>query len=250
MATDAATRLAQDLAALIRKDVPIYCVREDLAERGLLEGKLLEGIVLMSRTQMPRLFGEYDQVWRWETAWRSGRRRKRVSHNANQTSIRAASEKFERSGRGSNDGQHPAAVARSETAGRDDHGHGVVRRAMDRHRPRRLHRRDLEPAARRHDDGHVPMIKDGKPIFYELLLIAEDTARWRSSSPPSSGPARLGGGVVPLRLPLVAKRDGRIYFDGMTFERVGADRVKVYLAIEHKDGSVREEIFEYSRTKP
>ena len=56
---------AQDLAALIRKDVPIYCVKEDLAERGLMESKLLEGIVLMSRAQMPRLFSEYDQVWRW-----------------------------------------------------------------------------------------------------------------------------------------------------------------------------------------
>ena len=56
---------AQDLAALLRKDVPIYCLKEDLAERGLLEGKLLEGIVLLSRAQTPRLFGEYDQVWRW-----------------------------------------------------------------------------------------------------------------------------------------------------------------------------------------
>lgn len=56
---------AQDLASLIRKDVPVYCVKEDLAERGLLDSKLLEGIVLMSRAQMPRLFGEYDQVWRW-----------------------------------------------------------------------------------------------------------------------------------------------------------------------------------------
>lgn len=56
---------AQDLAALLRKDVPIYCVKEDLAERGLLEGKLLEGIVLMSWAQTPRLFSEYDQVWRW-----------------------------------------------------------------------------------------------------------------------------------------------------------------------------------------
>jgi sulfur relay (sulfurtransferase) DsrF/TusC family protein len=56
---------SQDLAALLRKDVPIYCVKEDLADRGLLEGKLLEGIVLMSRAQMPRLFGEYEQVWRW-----------------------------------------------------------------------------------------------------------------------------------------------------------------------------------------
>jgi hypothetical protein len=53
---------------------------------------------------------------------------------------------------------------------------------------------------------------------------------------------------VSRRFPLVAKRDGRVYFDGMTFERVGADRVKVYLSIENKDGSVREEIFEYSRT--
>jgi sulfur relay (sulfurtransferase) DsrF/TusC family protein len=57
--------LAQDLASLIGKGVPIYCAKEDLAERGLLEGKLLEGIVLMSRAQMPRLFAEYDQVWRW-----------------------------------------------------------------------------------------------------------------------------------------------------------------------------------------
>jgi hypothetical protein len=53
------------------------------------------------------------------------------------------------------------------------------------------------------------------------------------------------------RFPLVAKRDGRMYFDGMTFERVGMDRVKIYLAIENrKDGTVREEIFEYSRAKP
>jgi hypothetical protein len=35
------------------------------AERGLMEGKLLEGVVLMSRVQMPRLFAECDQVWRW-----------------------------------------------------------------------------------------------------------------------------------------------------------------------------------------
>jgi sulfur relay (sulfurtransferase) DsrF/TusC family protein len=57
--------LAQDLVALTAKDVPIYCVKENLAERGLMEGKLLEGVVLLSRAQMPRLFAEYDQIWRW-----------------------------------------------------------------------------------------------------------------------------------------------------------------------------------------
>ena len=99
--------------------------------------------------------------------------------------------------------------------------------------------------------GMYRMIKDGKPIFYELLLIAEDSGslaiKLRHFHPDLRGWEERD---VSLRFPLVAKRDGRIYFDGMTFERVGADRVKVYLAIENKDGSVREEIFEYSRTKP
>jgi uncharacterized protein DUF6265 len=97
--------------------------------------------------------------------------------------------------------------------------------------------------------GMYRMVKDGKPIFYELLLIAEENGSLAIKLKHFH--ADLRGWEerdASLRFPLVAKRDGRIYFDGMTFERVGTDRVKVYLAIEHKDGSVREEIFEYSRT--
>ena len=98
--------------------------------------------------------------------------------------------------------------------------------------------------------GMYRMIKDGKPIFYELLLITEDSGslaiKLRHFHPDLRGWEERD---VSLRFPLVAKRDGRIYFDGMTFERVGTDRVKVYLAIEHKDGSVREETFEYARAK-
>ena len=56
---------AQDVAALIRKDVPVYCIKEDLAERGLLEASCSKASCWMSRAQMPRLFAEYDQVWRW-----------------------------------------------------------------------------------------------------------------------------------------------------------------------------------------
>jgi hypothetical protein len=97
--------------------------------------------------------------------------------------------------------------------------------------------------------GMYRMVKDGKPIFYELLLIAEENGSLAIKLKHFH--ADLRGWEerdASLRFPLVAKRDGRIYFDGMTFERVGTDRVKVYLAIEHKDGSVREEVFEYSRT--
>jgi hypothetical protein len=99
--------------------------------------------------------------------------------------------------------------------------------------------------------GMYRMIKDGKPVFYELLLITEENGSLAIKLKHFH--ADLRGWEerdASVRFPLVAKRDGRIYFDGMTFERIGADRVKVYLAVEHKDGKVREETFEYSRTQP
>jgi hypothetical protein len=99
--------------------------------------------------------------------------------------------------------------------------------------------------------GMYRMIKDGKPVFYELLLIAEENGSLAIKLKHFH--ADLRGWEerdASVRFRLVAKRDGRIYFDGMTFERIGADRVKVYLAIEEKDGKVREETFEYSRTQP
>ena len=99
--------------------------------------------------------------------------------------------------------------------------------------------------------GMYRMIKDGKPVFYELLLITEENGSLAIKLKHFH--ADLRGWEerdASVRFPLVAKRDGRIYFDGMTFERIGADRVKVYLAVEHKDGKVQEETFEYSRAKP
>lgn len=98
--------------------------------------------------------------------------------------------------------------------------------------------------------GMYRMIKDGKPVFYELLLITEENGSLAIKLKHFH--ADLRGWEerdASVRFPLVAKRDGRIYFDGITFERIGADRVKVYLATEHKDGKVNEETFEYSRAK-
>jgi hypothetical protein len=99
--------------------------------------------------------------------------------------------------------------------------------------------------------GMYRLIKDGKPALYELLLITEENGSLAIKLKHFH--ADLRGWEerdASVRFPLVAKRDGRIYFDGMTFERIGADRVKVYLAVEQKDGKVHEETFEYSRTQP
>jgi hypothetical protein len=99
--------------------------------------------------------------------------------------------------------------------------------------------------------GMYRMIKDGKPVFYELLIITEESGslmiKLKHFHPDLRGWEERDASV---KFPLVAKRDNRIYFDGMTFERVAADRVKVYLVIENrKDGSVREETFEYVRAQ-
>jgi predicted aldo/keto reductase-like oxidoreductase len=45
---------------------------------------------------------------------------------------------------------------------------------------------------------------------------------------------------------LVAKEEGAMHFDGMSFHPKG-DALTVYLAIEHEDGKVTEEKFEYAR---
>ena len=101
--------------------------------------------------------------------------------------------------------------------------------------------------------GMYRMTKDGKAMFYELLLITEEqgslAVKLKHFHPDLRGWEERD---ESLRFPLVARRDGRIYFDGMTFERLAADRVKVYLAIEdHQSGGpAREETFEYSRAKP
>jgi hypothetical protein len=99
--------------------------------------------------------------------------------------------------------------------------------------------------------GMYRMIKDGKPVLYELLLITEENGslaiKLKHFHADLRGWEERDASVC---FPLVAKLDGRIYFDGMTFERIGADRVNVYLAVEQKDGKVHEETFEYSRTQP
>jgi hypothetical protein len=99
--------------------------------------------------------------------------------------------------------------------------------------------------------GMYRLIKDGKPVFYELLTMLEEKG---------SLVIRLKHFHADLKgweerdeseeFAFVARREGRIYFDGMTFERSGEDAVTVYLAIEHKDGKVTEESFRYTRECP
>jgi hypothetical protein len=99
--------------------------------------------------------------------------------------------------------------------------------------------------------GMYRMLKDGKPVFYEFLIITEEhgslVIKLKHFHPDLRGWEERDASV---KFPLVVKKSRRMYFEGMTFERVTDDSVKVYLVIENrKDGSVREETFEYVRAK-
>jgi hypothetical protein len=61
-----APRMDRDVADLIEnRNIPVYVVEEDLAERGIASGELVSGVKLISRRRLPSLFAEYEIVSHW-----------------------------------------------------------------------------------------------------------------------------------------------------------------------------------------
>jgi hypothetical protein len=97
--------------------------------------------------------------------------------------------------------------------------------------------------------GMYRHLKDDKPVFYELLTLAEERGslviRLKHFNPDLTGWEEKGDSVS---FPFVAKQDGVLHFDGMAFKPRGKDAVTVYLAIRDKQvASVREAEFHYTR---
>lgn len=96
--------------------------------------------------------------------------------------------------------------------------------------------------------GMYRMLRNGRPVLYEFLTLAEIDGslvlRFKHFHPDMRGWEDRDEFVA---FPLVAVQDGRIYFEGMTFEPRGHE-VAVYIVFEnHETGSVREEVFRYRR---
>jgi hypothetical protein len=58
-------QLPESIAALAAKGVEISLVREDLEERGIATGDLVPGLRMVRRADIPKLMGNFDQVWHW-----------------------------------------------------------------------------------------------------------------------------------------------------------------------------------------
>lgn len=57
--------LADDVAGLAAKGVDVYAVSEDLAERGIQNGELVESVKMITRERITELIESHDRVWHW-----------------------------------------------------------------------------------------------------------------------------------------------------------------------------------------
>lgn len=98
--------------------------------------------------------------------------------------------------------------------------------------------------------GMFRMVSDGKPVFYELMLLIQDSSgvklQLKHFSHPLKGWEEKNSPGVVFDLLKVEGR--KAFFDGMTYELTGADDLVIYLADTGPNGNVHEEIFHMSRT--
>jgi hypothetical protein len=99
--------------------------------------------------------------------------------------------------------------------------------------------------------GYFRLVKDGKPVFYELMTLLEAEGsvemRLKHVNPDMTGWEEKNGYVT---FKLVKHDQTGAYFSGLTFKRVGDDQIDSYLALRNRtDNTVREEKFTYRRVK-
>lgn len=99
--------------------------------------------------------------------------------------------------------------------------------------------------------GYFRLVKDGKPVFYEILTLLEAEGsvemRLKHVNPDMTGWEEKNGYVT---FKLVKHDETGAYFSGLTFRRAGPDQIDGYLALRNRaDDTVREEKFVYRRMK-
>jgi hypothetical protein len=55
----------KDLLKMQGAGIPVHVVREDTAERGIPSRSVAKEFKLISSSELPGLFSQYDQVWHW-----------------------------------------------------------------------------------------------------------------------------------------------------------------------------------------
>jgi hypothetical protein len=99
--------------------------------------------------------------------------------------------------------------------------------------------------------GYFRLVRDGKPVFYEILTIMESEGsvemRLKHVNPDMTGWEEKNA-FVTFRL---VKHDATgAYFSGLTFRRISDTEMVAYISLRNRaDGTVREEKLVYRRVK-
>ena len=96
--------------------------------------------------------------------------------------------------------------------------------------------------------GMFRLIREGKPVFYELLTVSETerglAMRLKHFHPDMKGWEEREKFVEFLYAGTV---DNIVHFEGLSFRRDSADALTIFLALRQKSGEVREEKFQMRR---
>lgn len=96
--------------------------------------------------------------------------------------------------------------------------------------------------------GVFRLMREGSTEFYELVTLVEDGGslllRLKHFGPDLVGWEERDEVVT---FPLVRREPGALWFDGLTIRRVGEDAMRIWVAIESREGDVSEALFEYRR---
>jgi hypothetical protein len=99
--------------------------------------------------------------------------------------------------------------------------------------------------------GTFRHFKNGKPVFYEFMAFMEVEGslllRIKHFNPDLTGWEEKDKSVD---FKFVAKKDGAVYFSGLTFMPTGKDSATIYLAMRNKEGIVSEQVFNFKRAHP
>lgn len=97
--------------------------------------------------------------------------------------------------------------------------------------------------------GHFRLVRDGKPIFYEIMTLLEREGsvemRLKHVNADMTGWEEKSDFVT---FKLIRFEADALYFSGLTFKRSG-DTLTAYLALRDSAGTVREETFTMRRAR-
>ena len=54
-----------ELNRFFDKGISVYMVKEDADDRGITPPDLVSGVTPVTRSDLPSIFAEYDQIWHW-----------------------------------------------------------------------------------------------------------------------------------------------------------------------------------------